>query len=371
MGLATPTSIMVGTGRAAEMGVLFRKGDALQSLQAARVVAFDKTGTLTEGRPELVALTPVGLSEDEVLRLVASVESKSEHPIAAAILRAAKTRGLDVPKPEGFQSVTGFGAEALIEGRRVLVGADRYMAREGIDTSLLTAEAERLAHDGKTALYAAVDGQLAALIAVADPVKRSTPMALTLLRDMGLQTAMITGDSPATAEAIARDLGIDHVVAGVLPDGKVEAIARLRTRGAVAFVGDGINDAPALASADVGIAIGTGTDIAIEAADVVLISGDLLGVTNALRISQRTIANIRQNLFWAFGYNVLLIPVAAGVLYPLTGMLLSPALAAGAMALSSVFVLSNALRLRWVAETHDNGGPPASPMPMPVPAPAE
>lgn len=371
MGLATPTSIMVGTGRAAEMGVLFRKGDALQSLQSARVVAFDKTGTLTEGRPELVALTPVGLSEDEVLRLVASVESKSEHPIAVAILRAAKTRGLDVPKPEGFQSVTGFGAEADVEGQRVLVGAARYMDREGIDTAALAVEADRLAHDGKTALYAAVDGRLAALIAVADPVKRSTPMALTMLRDMGLQTAMITGDSPATAEAIARDLGIDHVVAGVLPDGKVEAIARLRSRGAVAFVGDGINDAPALASADVGIAIGTGTDIAIEAADVVLISGDLLGVTNALRISQRTIANIRQNLFWAFGYNVLLIPVAAGVLYPLTGMLLSPALAAGAMALSSVFVLSNALRLRWVSVAHDAGPSPATPAPSAIPAPAE
>jgi len=371
MGLATPTSIMVGTGRAAEMGVLFRKGDALQSLQAARVVAFDKTGTLTEGRPELVALTPVGMSDDEVMRLIASVESKSEHPIATAILRAAKARGLEVPEPEEFQSVTGFGARAVVDGQKVLVGADRYMDREGIDTTQLAAEADRLAHDGKTALFAAVDGQLAALIAVADPIKRSTPMALTVLRDMGLQTAMITGDGPATAQAIARELGIDHVVAGVLPDGKVDALSRLRNHGPVAFVGDGINDAPALASADVGIAIGTGTDIAIEAADVVLISGDLLGVTNALRISQRTIANIRQNLFWAFGYNVLLIPVAAGVLYPLTGMLLSPALAAGAMALSSVFVLSNALRLRWVGEAHDAGPAPAAAMPTPIPAPAE
>jgi Cu+-exporting ATPase len=371
MGLATPTSIMVGTGRAAEMGVLFRKGDALQSLQAAQVVAFDKTGTLTEGRPELVALTPLGMSDDDVLRLVASVESKSEHPITAAILRAARTRGLEFPKPEGFQSVTGFGAEAMVDGRKVLVGADRYMDREGIDTAPLASEADRLAGDGKTALFAAVDGQLAALIAVADPVKRSTPMALTILRDMGLQTAMITGDNPTTAEAIARELHIDHVIAGVLPDGKVEAIARLRTQGTVAFVGDGINDAPALASADVGIAIGTGTDIAIEAADVVLISGDLLGVTNALRISERTIANIRQNLFWAFGYNVLLIPVAAGVLYPLTGMLLSPALAAGAMALSSVFVLSNALRLRWVGAAHDGGPAPAQTARTSIPVPAE
>jgi Cu+-exporting ATPase len=372
MGLATPTSIMVGTGRAAEMGVLFRRGDALQALQGVRVVAFDKTGTLTEGRPELVAFQTLGHAEDDLLALVAGVESASEHPIAAAILRAAKTRGLTVPKPEDFRSVTGHGASATVAGQRVLVGGAHYLAREGVETEALEAEAERLAASGKTALFAAVDGQLAALIAVADPVKASTPAALAVLRAQGIETAMITGDRPATAEAIARDLGIDHVVAGVLPEGKVAALARLQDRGPVAFVGDGINDAPALAAADVGIAIGTGTDIAIEAADVVLISGDLFGVTNALRISRRTMTNIRQNLAWAFGYNVLLIPVAAGALYPFTGMLLSPALAAGAMALSSVFVLSNALRLRWVPAGHGPGAGTARPAaPSPVPAPAE
>ena len=370
MGLATPTSIMVGTGRAAEMGVLFRRGDALQSLQATQIVAFDKTGTLTEGRPELATITPIGMTEKEVLRLVASVEAKSEHPIAAAILRAAKARGLDLREAESFRSITGHGAEAMVAGRKVQVGAARYMGSEGIQIAPLADEGEALAREGKTVLFAAVDGELSAMLAVADPIKRSTPTALAVLRDMGLQTAMITGDSPATAEAIARELGIDHVVAGVLPEGKVTALERLRGRGPVAFVGDGINDAPALAAADVGIAIGTGTDIAIEAADVVLISGDLLGVTNALRISQRTIANIRQNLFWAFGYNVLLIPVAAGVLFPLTGMMLSPALAAGAMALSSVFVLSNALRLRWVGEAHEGNEPPIGGTVAPTPAPA-
>jgi len=311
------------------------------------------------------------MDEDAVLRLVASVEGKSEHPIAAAILRAAEIRKLDLPKAEDFQSVTGLGASAMVDGRKVLVGAARLMERAGIDTGPLSDEAETLAAQGKTALFAAVDGQLAALIAVADPVKRSTPAALAALRALGLQTAMITGDSPTTAKAIARDLGIDHVVAGVLPDGKVAALEDLRAQGPVAFVGDGINDAPALAAADVGIAIGTGTDIAIEAADVVLISGDVFGVTNAIRVSQRTIANIRQNLFWAFGYNTLLIPVAAGVLYPLTGLLLSPALAAGAMALSSVFVLMNALRLRWVPVGHGPAAARATPHSAAIPAPAE
>ena len=368
MGLATPTSIMVGTGRAAEMGVLFRKGEALQRLQSARVVAFDKTGTLTEGRPDLVALTPVNMEEKEALRLIAAVEAQSEHPIAEAILRAATARRLDIPKAEGFQSITGMGAEAEVERRRVQVGAARYMEREGIDTAPLAEEAEKLAASGKTALFAAIDGRPAALLAVADRVKPSTPAALSALHALGLRTAMITGDSAATANAIARDLGIDHVVAGVLPDGKVAAVEDLRAQGPVAFVGDGINDAPALAAADVGIAIGTGTDIAIEAADVVLISGDVFGVTNAIRVSQRTIANIRQNLFWAFAYNTLLIPVAAGVIYPLTGMLLSPALAAGAMALSSVFVLTNALRLRRVPEGH--GPTPARAAPQTAAAPA-
>ena len=350
MGLATPTSIMVGTGRAAEMGVLFRKGDALQMLQESSVVALDKTGTLTEGRPELTDLiTAEGKDEAEVLRLVAAVEAISEHPVAEAIVRAAGARGMDLPNPEEFNSITGFGVRATVEGYDVLVGADRLMTREGVDMGDLSGHSAALASKGKTPLYAAIDGKIAAVIAVADPIKPTTPAAIAALHDLGLKVAMITGDNKVTAEAIAADLGIDTVVAEVLPEGKVAALDNLRMdRGKLAYVGDGINDAPALAAADVGIAIGTGTDVAIETADVVLMSGDLNGVVNAFGISQRTMRNIRQNLFWAFSYNTLLIPVAAGVLYPLGGPLLSPVLAAGAMALSSVFVLTNALRLRWV-----------------------
>ena len=348
MGLATPTSIMVGTGRAAQMGVLFRRGDALQALQDVGVVAFDKTGTLTEGRPELVALEPApGFDAGTVLRLVAAVESRAEHPIAQAIERAARDRGLDLPSPRDFDTITGFGARASVEGHDVLVGAARLFAREGIDLGTLPESAGARAAKGQTPLYAAIDGRAAALIAVADRIKPSTPEAIRALHAMGLKVAMITGDARATAQAIAADLNIDIIEAEVLPEGKVAAIENLRAGGGkLAFVGDGINDAPALAAADIGIAIGTGTDVAIESADVVLISGDLRGVVNALGVSRRTIRNIRQNLFWAFAYNTALIPVAAGVLYPAFGITLSPALAAGAMALSSVFVVSNALRLR-------------------------
>jgi len=350
MGLATPTSIMVGTGRAAEMGVLFRKGDALQMLQEATIVAVDKTGTLTEGRPELTDLNVAdGFAEDEVLRLVAAVETTSEHPIAEAIVRAAKIRGLDLPGTENFASITGYGVQAQVNGKALLIGADRLMAREGIDLGALAEAGDALGKKGKSPLYAAIDGKAAAVIAVADPIKASTPAAIAALHDLGLKIAMITGDNQGTADAIAAELSIDHVVAEVLPEGKVATLNALRQGSSkLAFVGDGINDAPALAAADVGIAIGTGTDVAIEAADVVLMSGDLKGVVNAFDISQKTMRNIRQNLFWAFGYNTLLIPVAAGVLYPVSGVMLSPVLAAGAMALSSVFVLSNALRLRWV-----------------------
>ncbi|WP_171182111.1 heavy metal translocating P-type ATPase [Ruegeria sp. HKCCD8929] len=350
MGLATPTSIMVGTGRAAEMGVLFRKGDALQMLQESTVVALDKTGTLTEGRPELTDLiTADDMEEAGVLRLVAAVEAKSEHPIAEAIVRAAEAQRHELSSPTDFTSITGFGVRALVGGHEVLVGADRLMVREGVDLGSLSSHSEALARKGKSPLYAAIDGQIAAVIAVADPIKPTTPAAIRALHNLGLKVAMITGDNAMTAKAIAAELGIDDVVAEVLPEGKVAALENLRTdRGKLAFVGDGINDAPALAAADVGIAIGTGTDVAIETADVVLMSGDLNGVVNAFDISRRTMRNIRQNLFWAFGYNTLLIPVAAGVLYPLGGPLLSPVLAAGAMALSSVFVLANALRLRWV-----------------------
>ena len=348
MGLATPTSIMVGTGRAAEMGVLFRRGDALQALQGVEVVAFDKTGTLTEGRPDLVALHAApGADEAEVLALVAAVEARSEHPIAEAITRAAAGRGLDLPPVEAFEAITGFGVCATVGGRAVLVGAERLMAREGIDLGALPERAGEAARKGQTPLYAAIDGQAAALICVADRIKPDTPAAIEALHAMGLKVAMITGDARATAEAIAGDLEIDTVVAEVLPEGKVEAVESLREGDQrVAFVGDGINDAPALAAADVGIAIGTGTDVAVEAAEVVLMSGDLRGVVNALATSQATLRNIKQNLFWAFAYNTALIPVAAGVLYPAFGLTLSPMLAAGAMALSSVFVVTNALRLR-------------------------
>jgi heavy metal translocating P-type ATPase len=347
MGLATPTSIMVGTGRAAELGVLFRKGDALQGLHAVRVVALDKTGTLTQGRPELTDLIPQpGFSEAEVLALLAGAEAGSEHPIAHAILRAASARGIAVPPATGFDAVPGHGLKAEVAGRKVLVGALRLMLREGIAMPG-DDPAEALAAKGRTPLYLAVDDRLAAIVAVADPIRPGTSAAIRALKDMGLKVAMITGDARATAEAIAAELGIDTVMAEVLPEGKVTALDSLRPS-PVAFVGDGINDAPALARADVGIAIGTGTDVAIDTADVVLMSGDLAGVVNAFAISRATMHNIRQNLFWAFGYNVLLIPVAAGLLYPLNGTLLSPALAAGAMAISSVFVLSNALRLRRV-----------------------
>jgi heavy metal translocating P-type ATPase len=348
MGLATPTSIMVGTGRAADIGILFRKGEALQSLRDARVIALDKTGTLTEGRPVLTDLRATqGFLDDDVLALAAAVEAKSEHPVARAIVDAAAGRGLAVREAVGFDSITGLGVTATVAGERIEVGSARFMDRLGLDPSALDSDAARLADEGKSPLYVAVGGRIAAVMAVSDPVKESTPQAVAALHALGLKVAMVTGDSRRTADTIARKLGIDHVVAEVMPDGKVAAVRQLKVEhGAVAFVGDGINDAPALAEADVGIAIGTGTDIAIEAADVVLMSGSLEGVPAALALSRATIRNIRQNLFWAFAYNAALIPVAAGALYPAYGVLLSPALAAGAMALSSVFVLGNALRLR-------------------------
>jgi heavy metal translocating P-type ATPase len=373
MGLATPTSIMVGTGRAAELGVLFRRGDALQRLNEVKTIALDKTGTLTEGHPELTDLTLTkGFEESDILRFVASVEAMSEHPIAAAIVRHAKRAGLSLAAVEDFSSITGYGVSAVIEGRNVLVGADRLMIRESIALDAVHGVGESLGEEGKTPLYAAIDGHLAAIIAVSDPVKSSTAEAITALHDLGLEVAMITGDSKSTANAIAAKLGIDTVIAEVLPEGKVTAIEKLQLGGrTVAFVGDGINDAPALARADIGIAIGTGTDVAIEAADVVLMSGDLKGVVNALHVSQLTMRNIRQNLFWAFGYNALLIPVAAGVFYPVFGLMLSPILAAGAMALSSVFVLSNALRLRWITPALAEPQPSVSPGSGFVPAAAE
>lgn len=372
MGLATPTSIMVGTGRAAEMGVLFRKGDALQQFDTVDVVALDKTGTVTEGRPELTDLVLAdGFERAEVLARIGAVEALSEHPVAEAIVRAARAEGVSLAEAGDFSSITGYGVSAVVDGARVLVGADRFMRREGIDIALLCDRETELARRGRTALYAAIGGKIAAVIGVADPVKPASRAAIAALHQKGLKVAMITGDKRETAEAIARETGIDHVVAGVLPDGKVAALDELRQGDKrIAFVGDGINDAPALAHADVGIAIGTGTDVAIESADVVLMSGDLRGVVNAFEVSRRTMRNIRQNLFWAFAYNVALIPVAAGALYPVSGLLLSPVLAAGAMALSSVFVLTNALRLRRVApvmdERRDVPGSPSSAIPVPA-----
>ncbi|MCV9960319.1 heavy metal translocating P-type ATPase [Pararhizobium sp. BT-229] len=348
MGLATPTSIMVGTGRAAELGILFRKGEALQTLRDVDVVALDKTGTLTKGKPELTDfVVSAGFDRAETLRLVASLETQSEHPIAEAIVAAAKADGLSLPGVSDFEAAPGYGVSGRIDGRSVLVGAGRSMTRSGIDISSFSDRAAGLGDAGKSPLYAAIDGRLAAIIAVSDPVKETTPQAIKALHALGLKVAMITGDNRRTAQAIARQLGIDEVVAEVLPEGKVEAVRTLRSGGRkVAFIGDGINDAPALSEADIGLAVGTGTDIAIESADVVLMSGDLNGVPRAIAISKATIRNIRQNLFWAFAYNVSLVPVAAGVLYPVNGTLLSPILAAGAMGLSSVFVLANALRLR-------------------------
>ncbi|SCX19335.1 heavy metal translocating P-type ATPase [Agrobacterium rosae] len=441
MGLATPTSIMVGTGRAAELGVLFRKGEALQALRSTGIVVVDKTGTVTKGRPELTDLVVAdGFERREVLRLVAAVESRSEHPIAEAIVRAARAEEpLPNPSPQGgganpavrtevdtaevetqrvppvssprgeegspegrmrgpglrdaeslpphpaaatfspsgrrkqdadslsiseqpvvfggkggasptitnFESITGYGISAAVDGRKIDVGADRLMVKLGLSIAPFADTAQKLGDEGKTPLYAAIDGQLAAVIAVADPLKPSSIDAIKALKSMGIEVAMVTGDNAHTAKAIARQVGIEKVVAEVLPEGKVQAIYDLRNGGkTLAFVGDGINDAPALAEADIGIAIGTGTDVAIESADVVLVGGDLMGVVHAIEMSRATMRNIRQNLFWAFGYNVALIPVAAGALYPAFDIMLSPMVGAGAMALSSVFVLGNALRLK-------------------------
>ncbi|RLJ41228.1 Cu+-exporting ATPase [Litoreibacter meonggei] len=347
MGLATPTSVMVGTGRAAELGVLFRKGSALQTLSQVKTIAFDKTGTLTMGRPELTDIAVAdGHDEGAVLASVAAVEALSEHPISVAIVREANARGLTIPTASKFVSITGLGLRAQVDAKDVLIGADRLMDRESIALNHFANLAERWASEAKTPIFVAIDGAIAGVIAVADPIKPEAADLVSNLAQRDVQVAMITGDTVHTANAVARKLGIETVVAGVMPDGKADAVTDLKAGGMLAFVGDGINDAPALAAANVGVAVGTGTDVAIETADVVLMSGELSGVLRAVDISSKTMGNIRQNLFWAFAYNTALIPVAAGVLYPIWGILLSPMLAAGAMALSSVFVVSNALRLR-------------------------
>jgi heavy metal translocating P-type ATPase len=349
MGLATPTSIMVGTGRAAQLGVLFRQGDALQGLSDIDIVAFDKTGTLTEGKPVLSEMHTFGeMGKDQALRLIAAVEGHSEHPLAHAIVQGAG--GLDVPSATGIKVVAGQGIEGQVDGVTVSIGNTALMATYGIDLKARHDQARALTAQGHTVFYAAFDGEFAAMISVADQIRPQAEQVITALKDRGLKVAMITGDAQGTADAVAQKLGIMHVVANVRPEGKVTALETLlepNTR--IAFVGDGINDAPVLARADVGIAIGTGTDVAIETADVVLMSGDLRTVLRAFEISTATLRNIWQNLFWAFGYNVMLIPVAAGLLYPAFGWMLSPGLAAGAMACSSVFVLANALRLKRAA----------------------
>ncbi|WGR61056.1 copper-translocating P-type ATPase [Paracoccus ferrooxidans] len=345
MGLAVPVSIMVGTGRGAELGVLFRRGDALQRLAEARIVGFDKTGTLTQGAPALTAIEAEDIAPLDALRLAAAAESRSEHPLAAAIVGAARDKGLDLPPAEAVAANAGRGLSARVEGRALLIGNAAALAEAGIPAApVLIAAAEGWAANGATPVHLAVDGRHAAAMALADPIRPEAAQTVAELHALGLQTEMISGDVQATAEAVGRKLGIDRVTAGVLPEGKLAAIREMGP--GTVFVGDGINDAPALAAAETGIAIGTGTDVAIESAEVVLVGGDPMGVARAIRLSRSVMRNIRQNLFWAFGYNVALIPVAMGALVPFGGPQMSPMLGAGAMALSSVFVVSNALRLR-------------------------
>jgi Cu+-exporting ATPase len=369
MGLATPTSIMVGTGKGAEHGILIKGGEALEGAHKLTTIVLDKTGTLTKGRPELTDVAVEdGLPEKELLRLVASAERGSEHPLGEAIVRGAGERGLALADPVTFEAVAGGGIRATIEGRRVAVGNRRFLAESGVDAiglDRLAEAGEELARRGKTPMFVAVDGRPAGLVAVADVVREESREAVERLRSLGLEVAMLTGDNRRTAEAVAGELGIDRVLAEVRPGDKADEVGRLQAEGKkVGMVGDGINDAPALARADVGIAIGTGADVAMEAADLTLLGGDVRGVARAIELSRATVRNIKQNLFWAFAYNVALIPVAAGVLYPLfsdgsAGTVpevlrpflgeygfLNPILAAAAMALSSVTVLTNALRLR-------------------------
>lgn len=348
LGLATPMSIMVGVGRGAQAGVLIKNAEALERMEKIDTLVVDKTGTLTEGKPKVVAIVPAaGFAEDDILRIAASVERASEHPLADAIVRAAKEKQLTLAQVEQFDSPTGKGATGKIDGRSIVLGNAKYLGSIGIDTRALDAEAERMRQDGATVINMAVDGKLAGLFAIADPVKASTPEALKALADEGIKVIMLTGDNRTTAEAVARRLGIAEVEAEVLPDQKSAVVTKLQKAGrSVAMAGDGVNDAPALAAAEVGIAMGTGTDVAMESAGVTLLGGDLTGIVRARRLSQATMSNIRQNLFFAFIYNAAGIPIAAGILYPAFGILLSPIIAAAAMALSSVSVVGNALRLR-------------------------
>jgi Cu+-exporting ATPase len=352
LGLATPVSIMVATGRGAGLGVLFKDAEAIETLGKVDTLICDKTGTLTAGRPELASVTALaGSPEEELLRLAASLERGSEHPLAAAVVRAAEARRLRLADPRAFESKTGLGVLGEVDGHRVALGNPALLAESGVDVGAHAAAAERLRAAGQTVLFVAVDGRLDGWIGVADPIKEGTPEAIRALRGEGVNIVMVTGDSETTARAVAKRLAIDQVVAEVLPAEKVEAVRRFQGGGGhtVAMAGDGINDAPALAQADVGIAMGTGTDVAIASAGVTLVKGDLRGIVRARRLSRATMANIRQNLFFAFAYNAAGVPIAAGVLYPFTGLLLSPMIAAAAMSFSSVSVIANALRLRHAA----------------------
>jgi P-type Cu+ transporter len=339
---------MVSSGKGAEMGILIKGGEALQRAGDLTTVVLDKTGTVTEGKPTVTDLIPAaGVVREDLLRYVASVESSSEHPLADAIVRVAKEQGLTLSTAKDFRSLTGRGAIATIDGRAVAVGNEALMNELGVDVASYGVDASRLSAEGKTAVYVALESRMAGLIAVADPVRPSSRAAIAELRAMGLDVVMLTGDNQRTADAVAREAGIDRAVAGVLPDGKVAEIARLQAEGrVVAMVGDGINDGAAIARSDLGFAIATGTDVAVEAADVALMRGDLMGVVQAIKLSRRTMRTMKQNLFWAFIYNVVGIPIAAGALYPAFGLLLSPILASAAMAFSSVSVVSNSLRLR-------------------------
>ena len=347
LGLATPTAIMVGTGKGAEYGVLIKGGEALETTHKLSTLIFDKTGTITEGKPKVTDIVTTNLSEEQLLIYAASAEKGSEHPLGEAIVRAAIDRGYQLCELQSFNAIPGHGIEVGIQGKQVLLGNKKLMIEKTIDVSSLSETSDQLAYDGKTPMYMAIDGQLAGIIAVADTVKESSKKAIETLHQMGIKVAMITGDNQKTADAIARQVGIDLVLAEVLPADKANEVKKLQETGVkVGMVGDGINDAPALAQADIGIAIGSGTDVAIESADIVLMKSDLMDVSTAIKLSKATIRNIKENLFWAFAYNVLGIPVAMGLLHLLGGPLLNPMIAAAAMSLSSVSVLLNALRLR-------------------------
>jgi Cu+-exporting ATPase len=351
LGLATPMSIMVGVGRGAQAGVLVKNAEALETMERIDTLVVDKTGTLTEGKPSVTAVVAAsGFEENELLRLAAGVERASEHPLAVAIVATAEARKLQIPQVKDFDSPSGKGAAGSVDGRHVLLGNLNFMQEQKVDTSALAAKADELRKDGATAIYAAIDGTLAGIFAVADPIKETTPAALKALREDGVRIVMLTGDNKTTADAVAKRLGIDEVEAEILPDQKSAIIAKLKKEGrVVAMAGDGVNDAPALAAADAGIAMGSGTDVAMESAGVTLLMGDLQGIARARLLSRATMRNIRQNLFFAFVYNAVGVPIAAGVLYPAFGVLLSPIIAASAMALSSVSVVGNALRLRWIS----------------------